>query len=147
MSFVTNYNITVSIGTSATTASPPVWTYAEIGGLDNVAEALNEVVQQYQFLENGGFATNHVTGMAPAWTLSGRRLVGDPGQDYIAGVKYGLDTDRQSSIKIEYTEGADTKTITCDCTLCNIVDIAGGTATDDSVFSVEIRFDGEPTVS
>nr|DAN17906.1 MAG TPA: tail tube protein [Caudoviricetes sp.] len=147
--YLTNYNLTLSIGTSYTTDT---WTYAELGeGIDNVTEALNEVVQQYQFLADNGFAVNHVTGMAPAWTISGRRILGDTAQDYIAGLKYKLDKDRQSSIKIEYTDassGTDKKvTITCDCTICNIVDIGGGASTDDSVFSCEIRFDGKPTVT
>ena len=88
--------------------------------------------------------------MAPAWTISGRRILGDTAQDYIAGLKYKLDTDRQSSIKIEYTnptgETSKKVTITCDCTIGNIVDIGGGASTDDSVFSCEVRFDGKPTV-
>ena len=44
--YLTNYNITLSIGTSYKTDT---WTYAELGeGIDNGTEARNEVVQQYQ---------------------------------------------------------------------------------------------------
>ena len=43
---ITMYNLTASIGTSSS-GTPAVWTYAELAdGIDNVAEALNEVVQQ-----------------------------------------------------------------------------------------------------
>ena len=147
--FLTIYHIVPSIGISSTTGESGVttWTYAQLNGIDNVAEALNEVIQQYQFLEHKGFARNHVTGAAPAWTLSGRRLIGDPAQDYIASVKYGLDTQRQSSFKLEYTIGEINYSLTVPCTLCNIQDIAGGASTDDSVFSVEVRFDGQPTIA
>lgn len=144
---LTIYNITPMIGISSTIQDTvTTWEYAILNGIDNASEALNEVVQQYQFLENKGFASNHVTGMAPAWTLSGRRLVGDPAQDYIASLKYSLDVDRKSSFKLTYSKGTDTYTLTVPCTICNIQDIAGGASTDDSVFSVEIRFDGEPEI-
>lgn len=146
---LTMYNLTASIGTVKSGEAPSeTWTYSELmNGFDNIAEALNETVQQYFFLSDGGFSKNHVTGMAPAFTLTGRRVLGDPAQDYIFSKKYGLDTERQSSFKLEYTdaEGA-TQTITCDCTLCNIQEWSGAT-TDDSAISVEIRFDGKPKAS
>lgn len=146
---LTVYNISASIGVSKSgDAGSETWTYAPLeDGWDNLAEALNEVVQQYQFLKNKGFATNHVTGMAPAYTLTGRRVVGDQAQDYIFGKKYGLDTERQSSLKLEYNNAEGTKrTITCNCTLCNIQEFSGA-ATDDSAVSVEIRFDEKPVIT
>ena len=88
---LTMYNLTASIGVSQGSDPPGTWTYAELAeGFDNIAEALNEVVQQYFFLSDKGFAKNHVTGMAPAFTLTGRRVVGDQAQDYIFSKKYGL---------------------------------------------------------
>ena len=80
---LTIYNLEASIGTSK---SSETWTYAKLeNGLDNVSEALNEVVQQYFFLNDKGFARNHVTGMAPTFTFTGRRVQGDAAQDYIFG--------------------------------------------------------------
>lgn len=84
---LTMYNLTASIGTQKTGEAPSQsWTYVELSeGIDNVAEALNETVQQYFFLSDDGFARNHVTGMAPSFTLTGRRVIGDAAQDYIFG--------------------------------------------------------------
>ena len=145
---ITMYNLSASIGTSATSATPPVWTYAELAdGIDNIAEALNEVVQQYFFLKDNGFAQNHVTGMAPSWTVTGRRVLGDAAQDFIFSKKYGLDTERHSSFKLTYSDENDTTvTLVCPCTICNIQEFSGAT-TDDAAISFEIRFDGEPTIS
>ena len=145
---LTMYNLTASIGTEKTGSPSPTWTYSELkNGFDNIAEALNETVQQYFFLSDDGFARNHVTGMAPSFTLTGRRVMGDAAQDYIFSKKYALDTERQSSFKLEYQDGSSTThTITCDCTLCNIQEWSGAT-TDDSAISVEIRFDGKPTIT
>lgn len=142
---ITMYNLSAYIGTAQSNST---WTYAELAdGIDNIGEALNEVVQQYFFLNGNGFAQNHVTGMAPSWTLTGRRVLGDAAQEFIFGAKYGLDTDRQSSFKLTYTDASDTTvTIVVPCTICNIQEFNGAT-TDDAAISFEIRFDGEPTVS
>lgn len=143
----TIYGLTASIGTSVSSST---WTYADLGaGIDNVSEALNEVVGQYFFMSGAGFATNHVTGMAPTFTLTGRRIVGDTAQDYIFGKKYSLGEDRKSSFKLEWYDGSATpakKTLTVDCTICNIQEWSGA-STDDSAISFEIRFDGAPTIA
>ena len=139
----TTYGIEASILTSGSSEAEM---YSELAdGIDNIAEALNEVVQQFFFLKDKGFATNHVTGMAPAYTFTGRRVMGDTAQDFI-GKKYSLDTDRQSKLKIAYTEGSTEKTISCNCTICNIQEFSGA-STDDSAISFELRFDGKPTIS
>lgn len=145
---LTMYNLTASIGTKKTGEPPETWTYAALAeGIDNIAEALNEVVQQYFFLSDNGFARNHVTGMAPAFTLTGRRVMGDAAQDFIFGAKYGLDTARQSSFQLKYTDAAGSEhTITCGCTICSIQEWSGA-STDDSAISFEIRFDGKPVVT
>lgn len=140
----TTYGIEASILTSRSSEAE---VYSELAdGIDNIAEALNEVVQQFFFLKDKGFATNHVTGMAPAYTFTGRRVMGDTAQDFIFGKKYSLDTDRQSKLKIAYTEGSTEKTISCNCTICNIQEFSGA-STDDSAISFELRFDGKPTIS
>ena len=101
---LTIYNLEASIGTSK---SSETWTYAKLeNGLDNVSEALNEVVQQYFFLNDKGFARNHVTGMAPTFTFTGRRVQGDDAQDYIFGNKYKLDTNRNSSFQLKVTDNS-----------------------------------------
>lgn len=140
----TIYGIEASILIS----SEPDETYAPLSaGIDNIAEALNEVVQQYFFIKDSGFATNHVTGMAPAYTFTGRRDMEDAAQNFIYSKKYGLDTERQTKFKLSYADGEGTDvTIECPCTICNIQEFSGA-STDDSAISFEVRFDGKPTVS
>lgn len=144
MSLTTVYNLKPSIGVSESNGT---WTYADLSaGIDNISESLNEVVQQYFFLADNGFAKNHVTGMAPSFTLTGRRIAGDAAQDFIFDNKYKLDTDRESSFKLEATEGNTTVTVVCACTICNVQEWSGA-STDDSAISFELRLNGEPTVT
>ena len=137
-------NITLELGTESSGAT---WTYSPLcAGIDNLAEALNETVQQYFFLCQDGFATNHVTGMAPALTITGRRIVGDAAQDYIFSKKYLLDADRDRYLKLSWQDGEGaTQNITVPVVLCNIQEWSGAT-NDDSAISVELRFNGAPTL-
>lgn len=145
---LTVYNLEASIGTSK---SEDTWSYAKLeAGLDNVSEALNEVVQQYFFLNDKGFARNHVTGMAPAFTMTGRRVQGDAAQDYIFSKKYKLDSERSSSFQLKVTDNSGVSpkvtTYTVDCTICNIQEFSGA-STDDSAISFELRFNGAPVAA
>ena len=133
----------IEIGTEATTADPPVWTYAPLcKGIEGMTFNSNEQNQQFFFLCGEGFANNEVTGGAPELQITGRRIAGDAAQDYIAGKQFALGTDRNSSIKIT----AEGKVITCNCSVGDVVTFGGNTL-DVNAFSCTIRFNGKPTVT
>lgn len=133
----------IHIGTSATTATPPVWTYAKLcKGIESMEFAENEQNQQYFFLCGEGFAHNETTGAAPELVISGRRIAGDTAQDFIAGLQFKLGEERNTSVKII----AEGKQIICDATIGNITSF-GGNALDVNAFGCTIRFNGKPTVT
>lgn len=133
----------IEIGTSATSATPPVWTYSPLcAGIEGMTFNSNEQMQQFFFLCGEGFASNETTGAAPELQITGRRIVGDAAQDFIASKQFALGTDRNSSIKIT----AEGKVITCDCTIGEVVTF-GGETLDVNAFSCTIRFNGKPTVT
>lgn len=131
------------IGTSATSATPPAWTYAKLcKGIEGMTFNSNEQNQQYFFLCGNGFAHNEVTGGAPELQITGRRIAGDDAQDYIVSKQFALGTDRNSSVKI--ISGG--KQIICDCSIGDVVSF-GGQTLDVNTFSCTIRFNGTPTVT
>ena len=138
------YSYTLEIDTTPTGESR---TWKKLcAGWDNIAEALNEQIQQYFFLCGHGFASNYVTGMAPAITVTGRRVIGDDAQDYIFGKKYAPMSDRNTNLRLSRTDGSGTTAlVSAHVTLANIQEISGA-ANDASAVSVEIRFNGEPYV-
>lgn len=142
---VTNvYDYKAEIDTTPSGQSP-TWA-ALCAGFNNISEALNEQVQQYFFLCGKGHAVNYVTGMAPAITLTGVRVVGDTAQDYIFGKKYDLMANRDTKLKLTRTDEDGTpEIVSANITFCNITDI-GGATTDGSAVSVELRFNGEPYI-
>ena len=130
----------IEIGTAESSGT---WTYAKLcKGIESMEFNENEQNQQYFFLCGEGFAHNETTGAAPELVITGRRIVGDTAQDYIAGKQFALGSDRNSSVKII----AEGKQITCDCTIGAITSF-GGATTDVNSFGCTIRFNGKPTVT
>ncbi len=125
-------------------------TWAIFGdGIENFAEALNEVVNQYFFFKDKGYARNYVTGMAPAYTCTGRRIIGDPAQDWIFNParKFGMMVERNTNFRISVGQADGTiEQITGGVTIANVTDL-GGATTDGSAVSFEVRINGKPTLS
>ena len=131
------------IGTAKTEGAEPTWTYAKLcKGIESMAFAENEQNQQNFFLCGEGFAHNEVTGAAPEITITGKRVVGDTAQDYIAGLQFKLGEERNSSVKI--ISGG--KQMVCECSIGNIQTFGGNTL-DLNAFGCTIRFNGKPVVT
>ena len=132
-----------------TKLSSETWTYAPLcKGIESVEPSVNEQNQQYFFLCGQGGADNEVTGIAPEYAVSGRRIIGDDAQDYIVSLRYALGDERKSSMKVEIYNAAGTlvETIVASCTITDIVDF-GGNTTDNEPFSCTLRVNGIPTVT
>jgi hypothetical protein len=130
----------VWIGTSE---SGGAWSYAKLcKGIESMEFNENEQNQQYFFLCGQGFAHNETTGAAPELVISGRRIVGDTAQDYVASKQFALGTNRNTSVKIV----AEGNVITCDATIGAITSF-GGSTLDVNAFGCTLRFNGKPTVT
>jgi hypothetical protein len=134
------------IGTEYTPGSGSTegtWTYAKLcKGIESMELSTNEQNQQFFFLCGEGFAANETTGAAPQLTCSGRRIVGDPAQDYIASKQFSLGADRKTSVKVI----AEGKQIICDATIGDLATF-GGQTTDVNQFNVTLYFNGKPVVT
>jgi hypothetical protein len=134
------------IGTEYTPGSGSTegtWTYAKLcKGIESMELSTNEQNQQFFFLCGEGFAANETTGAAPQLTCSGRRIVGDPAQDYIASKQFSLGADRKTSVKVI----AEGKQIVCDATIGDLATF-GGQTTDVNQFNVTLYFNGKPVVT
>ena len=134
------------IGTEYTPGSGSTegtWTYAKLcKGIESMELSTNEQNQQFFFLCGEGFANNETTGAAPQLTCSGRRIVGDTAQDYIASKQFSLGADRKTSVKVI----AEGKQIVCDATIGDLATF-GGQTTDVNQFNVTLYFNGKPVVT
>lgn len=138
-----NYDYAFKINTTPEGKSE---TMAEIKkGFDNVSEALNEVLYQGSFLGDSGYGSSFVTGGQLIVTLTGVRMIGDAAQDYIFSdaVYYNWGKARETNVEMTCPDGT---VITCPVTLAKI-SRSGGAANFATAVSVEIHFNGKPTIS
>lgn len=144
--FLANYNVKFEINTTPETTE----TWEELGeGFDNLSESLNEVVQDYQFLNGGGYGKSFVTGMQPVMTLTGVRMRQDTAQNYIFGKKYEIGETRVTDLKITVEDvgsATSTEILFEDVVIANLVEY-GGNSTDGSAISVEFKSSGKPTIT
>jgi hypothetical protein len=144
-----NYKNVMSIDTSGSAKSG---TWAALGeGFDNIAEALNEVLETFEWLSDAGWARTEVLGGQITFDLSGKRVIGNTAQDYIYSdaVKYGFASYRKTQIKIERIDpetAAVYSAVTVDATITKVGDDLGP-ARSGSAVSVSIACNGAPSLT
>lgn len=113
-------------------------------GFENINFNMSEVLNQGYYLCDGGFGHTDVTAMQLVLPLSGKRIKGDPAQDYIFSnsIKFGFGTTRMTTARLTYSDGT---IIEWSCTLANIKDASGDAGAAENV-SVELHFNGAPTI-
>lgn len=142
--FLVNYGVSLQIDIDPT-GTP---TLTEMGdGFDNIEEVLNEILNQYFFLNKGGFGKTHVTGMQPVWKLTGVRKRADAAQNYIFSKKYKMLEERETDLVITYIDGIEGTVVMTfsDVTIANVKEF-GGQSTDGAAITVDFHTSGEPTI-
>ena len=142
--YLTMYGVSAELDISVT-GTP---TFAELGdGIENLTEALNEVVFSGFFLKDKGFGRSEVTGMQPIFSFSGKRMVGDPVQDYVFDTdrKYGLGDARKTTLRLTLINGTKSTKITAPVTIAAIQELSGASQ-EGSAISFELRFNGKPEI-
>ncbi len=114
-------------------------------GINNLDQALNEVILQTSYLKNKGWGSSEVTGGQFIVTLTGNRIVGDEAQDYIfsSDVMFAFGVARKTNLRLTEPGG---RQITIPVTLAKIQN-AGGDANQPSDISIEIHGNGAPTLA
>lgn len=122
-------------------------TWLVVKGLENVSEALNEVVQQFQFFDKNGYSESEVTGQAPVTTLTLKRDLEDQAQNYILSKKYSVGEDRKTNMRMLVPQdNGNVTTIVVPVTIATIMDVDGA-STDVSNFSVVLHYNDRPTIT
>lgn len=92
-------------------------------------------------LEAAGWMRRMVTGKSLTIKLTGKRHVGDEGNDYLAGLAWSTGADCNSQLEWAMPSGAKLK---YDCVV-NVVNPGGGESRDVAPLEVELLSDGKPT--
>ena len=114
---------------------------AVIVGMEGLSIAIDGKVVDWYAMDQGGFARAMMTGKKISISMSGKRSVGDPGQDYIAGLAFLNGRDCSTKFEINFPDGDKlTGNVVID-----VKKFAGGDSTDPSGLDFEVIFDGKPT--
>ena len=92
-------------------------------------------------LEAAGWMRRMVTGKSLTIKLTGKRHVGDEGNDYLAGLAWSTGADCNSQLEWTMPSGAKLK---YDCVV-NVINPGGGEGRDVAPLEVELLSDGKPT--
>lgn len=136
-----NYETEAFINTSPDNETA---TWSSLANLTtNMAQSLNEVLQQLSYYADKGWGSTEVTGAQLTLTLTGSVKPGDGACDYILSdeVMFGLGNARKTHMKLQ----KDTKIIIWPITLANITP-AYGDANNINSLTVTIHGNGRPVI-
>lgn len=139
---LTQYGVELEIDTTPF-ASARTWAPV-CDGFNNLAEALNEQVQEYFFLCGKGFGSDEVTGIHPVISLTGVRKVGDAAQDFIFGNRLNIMEGRKTNLRLSMANADGTVTRYTNRVTMKNVSSFGGATTDGAAVTVDFSFNGRP---
>lgn len=111
-----------------------------IAELETFEVSIDGNTVEWSPLEMEGWLRRMVTGKALTVTLSGKRHIGDPGNDYVAASAWGTGDSCASKFEWEFPDGAK---LEFDCVL-NVTNPGGGEGRDVAGLEFEALSDGKP---
>lgn len=131
-------NCKVKIKTSAASAQTDV--YSEIADLEEVSLSIESNTETWYSINNGGWQNAFLTAKALSGSFSGKRTLGDTGNDYLEGLRYNIGKDAEADWQIEFPDGSKLE-FTAVTALTDIL----GAATDVAPLSGDLTGKGKPT--
>ncbi len=128
------YDLDIEICTSGSTFTP-------IADMENAKLSIETGVETWSSITEDGWQRALATAKSYTLSMSGKRNVGDPGNDYIAGLALKNGRDCDSKIKVTFPDGA---TFTGDVVV-SVSDYAGDDATAVNPLAFDLISNGKPT--
>ena len=122
------------------TATDPTETYSEIADLEEMSLTIENNTETWYSINDEGWQNALLTGKALTGSFSGKRTLGDAGNDYVDGLRYKIGKDAEADWEIEFPDGSklDFTAVTA------LTDILGA-ATDVAPLSGDLTGKGKPT--
>lgn len=122
------------------TATAPTETYSEIADLEEMSLTIENNTETWYSINDEGWQNALLTGKALTGSFSGKRTLGDAGNDYVDGLRYKIGKDAEADWEIEFPDGSklDFTAVTA------LTDILGA-ATDVAPLSGDLTGKGKPT--
>lgn len=109
--------------------------------LENFAPNIEGTVEEWYAMDAGGWAKAAMTGKKLSFSFSGKRCVGDAGNDYLAGLAWRFGNDVMTKFEWEMVSGAK---LSCPVVV-NVTTPGGGDTTNLDSLEFEVICYGKPT--
>lgn len=133
------HNTVFEIG--RTKASGGAWTYAKIADMENFEFSVETGVEEWNAMENDGWRSALATAKSITVSVSGKRHVGDAGNDYVASMIMKNGQDAYSNLKITFANG---DVLVMDCVI-SLTGFMGGDTTNVAPLSADFISHKKPT--
>lgn len=126
----------VKVNTSATSTA----SYAEIADLEEFNLTVENNIETWYSIAGNGWQNALMTARALTGSFSGKRTLGDTGNDFLDGLRYKNGVEAVADFKIEFPDGSTLEF----SAVVGLTDIMGA-ATDVAPLSGDITGKGKPT--
>ncbi len=118
-------------------------TFSTIAELESFSPAFDNTIEEWYSMDNEGWKSALLTGKAWGLTLSGKRHIGDTGQDFICDKLFSIGQDAYATFKWTMPSG----TVITQQMVVSVTNVGGGDTTNVAPFEVELTSNGKPTIS
>lgn len=122
------------------TATDPSETFSNIADLEEVTLTIEANTETWYSIAEGGWQNALLTGKALTGSFSGKRCLGDAGNDFIEGLRYAIGKDAEADFEIDFPDGSKLE-FTAVVALTDVL----GAATDVTPLSGDLTGKGKPT--
>lgn len=111
-----------------------------IAEMESFTVSIDGNVEEWSPMDMEGWLRRMVTGKALTISLSGKRHIGDAGNDYVANNAWGTGTNCESKFEWEFPSGAK---LAFDCVL-SVTNPGGGDSRNVAGLEFDVMSDGKP---
>lgn len=112
-----------------------------IADMESFSVSIDGNVEEWQPFDQEGWVRRLVTGKSLTISVSGKRNIGDAGNDYVAGLALKTGSDSHTTVVWTFPSGA---TLTIPCVI-NVTEWESGDSTAVAPLAFDIMSDGMPT--
>lgn len=112
-----------------------------IADMESFSVSIDGNVEEWNPFDQEGWTRRLVTGKALTVSVSGKRNIGDAGNDYVAGLALKTGADSHTTVVWTFPSGA---TLTIPCVI-NVTEWESGDSTAVAPLAFDIMSDGMPT--
>ena len=113
-----------------------------IADMESFSVSIDGNVEEWKPFDHEGWTRRLVTGKSITISVSGKRNIGDAGNDYVAGLKFKTGQAATTVFEWDMPDGTKVK---FDC-VANITS-GGGDSTNVDGIEIEVLSDGAPTIT